>query len=268
MRNAVKVADGLLSAAESMLWASRARVMAPLLDEFAGVMAARFNSQRAYVLRNIVNGALLQEAKRKPGDDADKFDGWQDAPARMNTMDRIVKLSVSAGAEGMIRDAGVSISFKPVTDPIITKYLEERGAAKIGADVDATTKKRLRDTLIKGYEEHWTRSRLTREIRDMFTGFARRTPWSFIGSRAEAIAVTELGQAYSEGSLQGAFRAQDESGLELQKAWALAATPCPICAPNGVQGWIALDKPFASGHLRPLAHVVCRCSLLTRVKPS
>lgn len=263
----LRVGHHAVAAAESLLWPSRSRELTPLIEQFSDVMAERFRSQRAFVLRKITPYAILQTEAQKPGDKAELFDGWEDSQPRINTMDRLITLTVEAGAGSVVRDANVSISFKPRTDSVIGDYLSQRAAAKIGADVDATTKKRLHDVLVRGYEERWSRAKLTKTIKGMFDGFAKRTPYSFIGSRAEAIAVTELGQSYSHGALEAAFRAERENGIILEKGWALAATPCPICAPNGSQGFIPLDKPFSSGHMRPLAHPVCRCSLLTRVKP-
>jgi len=78
----------------------------------------------------------------------------------------------------------------------------------------------------------------------------------FDGSRAEAIAHTELNRAMSASSLSTYL----ENGIPA-KSW-MVWQPCPICAENAAAGVIPVDQSFPSGDKAPPAHPRCRCSIV------
>lgn len=84
-------------------------------------------------------------------------------------------------------------------------------------------------------------------------------------SRAELIAVTELGDAYAEGSMEAARQLRD-SGLVMQKRWLTSKDTMvtPGCRANEAAGWIGVDEGFPSGHQRPLRFPGCRCDIELR----
>lgn len=130
----------------------------------------------------------------------------------------------------------------------------DHGLSKIGRDVDDYTRERLKVVIARGLEQKLSYKQIAREIRN--TGLFSR-------KRAELIAVTEIGNAYSQGTLQGA-RDVAATGETVEKSW-LTHDPCPICLANEEQGWIGIEDSFSSGDQAPSAHPHCRCSLLTRV---
>jgi hypothetical protein len=78
----------------------------------------------------------------------------------------------------------------------------------------------------------------------------------FDGSRAEALAVTELNRAMSAASLDTYMR----NGIAA-KSW-IVWNPCPRCQQNAGAGVIPVDQSFPSGDQAPPAHPRCRCSLV------
>jgi hypothetical protein len=86
-------------------------------------------------------------------------------------------------------------------------------------------------------------------------------PQQHIDSRAHLIAVTELGNAFEDGSL-GAARRMAAMGLEMEKKWLTVGDQrvSEGCRTNQAAGWIPIDRPFPSGHDRPLRFPGCRCT--------
>ena len=82
---------------------------------------------------------------------------------------------------------------------------------------------------------------------------------------AEMAVEHALREANSMGALQGMFDAR-AIGVDLLKAWLPAEDPCETCRINAEQGPIALELPFASGHMTPPACLKCRCALLPHVR--
>lgn len=173
----------------------------------------------------------------------------------------------AAGAQQTARDAGVPRLYTTKSD-MVGQYLKDHAAEKLGKDVDATTRGIVRNVLVKGYDEGWTRARLVKEVKGTFAGFNVPDASRLYRSRAEVIAVNELGTAYSKGALQSAIQIEDADSLIMEKYWAPAAGPCALCSGNVAAGWIAIRDNFPSGHDCPTGHPRCRCSLLTRVKNS
>lgn len=264
----IKLALGITRIAESLLWSTRRRIADPLIIQFQDLMALRFERQESFWFRRAwpLVSKLFTEADRVPPDAnraADKLDDYKDPAADLRALRAALGGAVVGGAQVAAVDMKVALGFS-LRSERVQKYLDTRSVATIGADVDRVTKEKLRRLLSRAYAESWTHTRTIREVKQLWAGFRLPSRVSFISSRAELIAVTEIGQAFSHGSIEFAREIQAQ-GNRVEKAWALAANPCPICQPNGSQGWIPLNRPFSSGHDRPLAHPACRCSLLTRI---
>ena len=108
---------------------------------------------------------------------------------------------------------------------------------------------------------------LSTYIRDRFEEFAVGKPQLHIESRAHLIAVTEVGEAYSAGSL-AAGEALEEAGVAMEKSWSTVGDDrvSAGCLGNEDAGWIPLNDDFPSGHQRPLRFPGCRCDLLMQAK--
>lgn len=256
-----------------MDWADRAQIVNPLIAKLYAVTVRRFNRQRNHLLKNLsplsdyfVEAATL---KRKPPKSTvesvvDSLDSFT-----FTLFDRTFEDAVAAAIVGgaKLADAGgLEVSFNLKSEPV-AKYIRERSAAKMGADIDATTKDRLRSLISTAYEEQWTRPKLVKQIKALYSGFTTRIGTGPIRNRAELIALTELGKAMSYGTLEGA-KDLEARGITMEKKWGLASGACPICQANADQEWIPIGNAFASGATMPLQHPACRCSLMTRAKPS
>lgn len=180
-------------------------------------------------------------------------------------IDAAVQVALLQGAISQIADVGLKISFD-LKNPKAVKYLEQYGAKKV-AEINETTRAYLQTIMTQAANEGWSYDRTAEAIIDRFQEFAIGKPQAHIDSRAHLIAITETGNANLEGQM---IVAQDlqESGIVMEKAWSTVGDSkvTPECRANEDQGFIPLDKPFLSGHMRPLRFPGCRCDLLTRVK--
>lgn len=86
---------------------------------------------------------------------------------------------------------------------------------------------------------------------------------------ANNIIVHNCGEAYEEGSLQ-VGKELAGMGLEIEHYWLTVGDSrvSDGCRANEAAGWIPLDQAFPSGHMRPLRFPGCRCTALTRRKPT
>jgi len=88
---------------------------------------------------------------------------------------------------------------------------------------------------------------------------------SWLNNRAELVAVTEVGNAYEEGSRIMANRL-NLAGLQIEKRWAGPNDDrtSKNCQDNLAAGWIPLADAFPSGAQQPLDHPGCRHTALYR----
>jgi len=167
----------------------------------------------------------------------------------------ISKLLTKAGTDGA-NHTNVMLGISPLqtTPQRVKDYIAEHSLEQIGADLDATTVSEIRTILETGLEAQTPFSKIITEIKQA---------GAFSRQRAQTIAVTEVGNAYSQGLLGQGKELQDE-GLDMEKSWLAEDEPCDICAGNADEGWIDIDDDFSSGDDAPLAHPNCLCALLMR----
>lgn len=181
------------------------------------------------------------------------------------TLAEVLAQAVARGGRSAVVDLGTLAAFD-LDFPDAVAWLEGRAAARVAA-IDDTTRDYLRTILRQAGEEGWSYQRTARRITDRFAEFARGVPQQHIRSRAELIAVTELGEAYETGHRIGAARLEAQ-GLAIEKQWLSAGDErvCPQCAPAAAEGWIANRDQFANGLDGPPGHPGCRCATQRRVK--
>jgi hypothetical protein len=153
------------------------------------------------------------------------------------------------------------------TFPAAADYLRQYGAARV-AGIDDITRARLRRLLVDAAEKNWTYAKTAREITTMFDGFGRRAAQGYLRTRAELVAMTEIGDAYEHG---GRMLAKEltAQGFNLDKKWITSASDvCPQCTDAAAQGWVGESDGFTNGFSGPLAHPGCRCALARRTKPT
>lgn len=176
-----------------------------------------------------------------------------------------VQTALLQGAASMIADVGMNIRFD-LKNPRAMKYLDQYGAQQV-TKINDTTRDFLETILKQSADEGWSYDRTAEAISERYQEFAIGKPQAHIDSRAHLIAVTETGNANLEGQLIVARDLQD-AGITMEKAWVTVGDDkvSDGCRANEADGWIALDQPFSSGHMRPLRFPGCRCDLATRMK--
>ncbi|MFZ5856774.1 MAG: phage minor head protein [Chloroflexota bacterium] len=180
-------------------------------------------------------------------------------------IDRAVRAALLAGGTNQIAELGVGISFT-LDNPRAVTYLTQYGA-KLVTKINETTRDYIGTIIEQATKEGWSYDRIAEALTERYEEFAIGKPQAHIDSRAHLIAVTETGNAYTEGQLQAA-QELEAAGLEMEKAWDTVGDDkvSEGCRGNAAVGWIKLDASFPSGHQRPLRFPGCRCDLLTRVK--
>ncbi len=192
------------------------------------------------------------------------FVAQKTTPLFETSIDAAAQAALKSGAGNLIADAGMNISFD-LKNPRAVKYLDQYGA-KLVTNINDTTRDYLQTIITQATNEGWSYDRTAEAITQRYKEFQVGKPQEHIDSRAHLIAVTETGNAYAEGNLIVA-RDLEEAGVAMEKAWSTVGDSkvTPECRANEDQGFIPLDKPFLSGHMRPLRFPGCRCDLLTRV---
>lgn len=182
---------------------------------------------------------------------------------------------MEAGAAEIARRLEIDTGFD-LTNPRAVEYLDEHGAEWVSG-INDTTRERIRTIVRDGAAEGASYQEIAKRIEDLFAEFAgpaQSVLQVLMGdkptqSRAERVAITELGMAYERGNL---IVVQDlaAAGLEMEKKWLTVhddRVDPDICAANEAQGWIPVAEAFQSGHMTPLGHPICRCTTLYRRKP-
>jgi len=147
-------------------------------------------------------------------------------------------------------------------NPRAVDYISRVGAALV-TKIDETTRDYIRTVITTGVREGQSYNEIAKAITSRYSEFAVGRPQLHIDSRAHLVAVTEVGQAYSEGNHIVGETLRD-AGLKMEKRWLVMGDErtWPVCMGNEGVGWISFDQMFPSGHMRPLAHPACRCDLL------
>ena len=180
-------------------------------------------------------------------------------------IDKAVQTALALGATQAIAELGLKLSFD-LANPRAAAYIQDYGA-KLISGIDEESKGQIQTIIDQAIKEGWSYDKTAEALTDQFEQFAVGSPLDHIDSRAHLIAVTETGNAYAEGSMEIAQEMQD-AGLNMEKYWSTVGddkVSQTICAPNEDAGWIPLNDPFPSGHMRPLGHPGCRCDLMTRI---
>ena len=189
------------------------------------------------------------------------------AAATFAEMESVLQATIAEaivkGAGRTVLSAGMELSFT-VKHPEAVKYLQQHGAELVKG-INATTREYIRTILIQAAEQGWSYGKTALAIKQRYREFAVGVPQRHLRSRAELIAVTEIGNAYEHGTM---IAAEDlvAGGLAMEKKWLTVGDDRveQECRSNQADGWIPLDQEFSSGDQRPLAHPACRCTLQTR----
>jgi len=173
-------------------------------------------------------------------------------------LEKAIIAALKRGAQQMITIFNVETVFS-LTDPLAEEYIKAVGANLI-TGIDNTTKDQIRAIILTAIENGTSYSELAVQIKRKYNQFAVGVPQKHLRSRAELIAVTEIGNAYCEGNRIEALSIQ-RAGIPMEKYWYTTGDDrvSEGCAANQAQGWIPLQDTYASGHQRPLRFPGCRC---------
>lgn len=180
-------------------------------------------------------------------------------------VEKAVRKAVEIGALAEIANLALDIKWD-LKNPRAQRFLDNYGAAMV-TNINETTREILQTLIGKAAEEGWSYQKTAMAIVERFEQFAVGKPQAHIDSRAHLIAVTEIGNAYAEGTLIVA-RDLAEAGIGVEKYWSTVGdgNVSDECQLNEDADWIDINDAFPSGHQRPLRFPGCRCDLLTRVK--
>jgi len=122
-------------------------------------------------------------------------------------------------------------------------------------DLDLTTKNWLKRQFIEGKKKRLSSFEIAEKIRE-------KIPETY-SHRAEAIVQTETENIVNNFEFETAKR----NGATAKRWVTAGLNICPLCLENEKEGWIGIDALFKSKHLKPPAHVNCKCLLEYQIPP-
>lgn len=183
--------------------------------------------------------------------------------------EEIKRVAASSGKRALAQvGAGDDGQLVNLVNERAADYARERAAEMVGKRVgpdgtlidnpnarwriDDATRDMLRSTITTALDEGVSQEELQERIENSY---------AFSEERAQMIARAEVGNANSEGALQG-YREAAEAGIKVRKQWLPDVGACEICQANADAGPIDLDDTFPSGDEAPMAHPNCECSVV------
>ena len=248
--------------------ARQLKVKAKLERELEKAMQVAFRAQGKVLARR-----FKAWKDRFPVAEAVGPEGWEDlwellASETFKRFEEPIKRAIlrsfkAGAASANSADSGLSFDLK---NPRAKAWLKDRAAERVTM-TNETTRDSIGGLVNTAIAEGWSYDRIAREISDRFEAFAVGKPQKHVDSRAHLVAITEVGEAYSEGNLQMGQQLQ-AAGLEMEKSWLDSGDDkvSAGCRDNAAAGWIPLDDDFPSGHKRPLRFPGCRCDILIQRK--
>lgn len=165
-----------------------------------------------------------------------------------------------------LQAATFDISFK-LPNPRAVAYAKQEAAKHI-AEINDTTRKTIKQMVVKGVEEGKSYGTVAREIKGRFHEFAVGKPQEHIASRAHLVAINENAECYESGGRMLVDDLED-AGLDMEKSWGGPGAEDPHtsegCLENKAVGWISTKREFPSGHQHPPRFPGCRHHGLYRV---
>jgi len=168
------------------------------------------------------------------------------------------------GYADLASNLGMQDAFS-LAHPDAVKWANKNAAMRV-SNVNKTTKKGIRNLISYGLDNGESYGEVARSIKRQFTQFAVGSPLEHIQSRAELVAVTEMGEAYEA----GAATLSDEleaHGIEQEKSRVGPndGHTSDACIADLAAGWIKKSEAFPSGIMSGLEHPGCRHGTIYRV---
>lgn len=207
---------------EALTWRANARAKAPLEKALEREVAKLFRAQG--MAFDLALRSLIQESTFPAWETA-----WGAVAAKLgkrfvDAVGKAVDKAVRLGFRRSVADQGLSgeqikLTFggEPGqrTDPV-KAWVRDHAAARV-AGVNDETKRQIKQIITAGLDEGASQTEIAKRIQTRFTEFAVGKPQQHIQSRAHLVAVTEIGDAYAEGTLQASIEL-DKFGLPQEKS--------------------------------------------------
>lgn len=233
-------------------------------------MAKAFRTQGRELLKQLRAKRASYPIKEAAG----RWGEWQDAFNRAvdktiafftGPIDSVTTTAVLRGAKAVIASVKGAIAFD-LKNERAQAYLAANPAAEKVAGINETTRETIATLVDEAVANGTSYDDLAKQIINRFEEFAAPRPHEHARTRAQLVAIQEVGQAYVDGGKMAGQELVDR-GVELEKHWSSIGdnrVDPDICAPNDAQDWIPFEDNFQSGHDAPLGHVGCRCDLMVR----
>lgn len=173
--------------------------------------------------------------------------------ANLGYIDRLAKLLATAYDRGY---GDNDRDLQEDADPALVSAMRHRAAQRISG-INDITRAAVQALIEQAQRENWAYTKLATALRRQFAEFS--------ATRAKLIAVTEIGQAYTDGQMAAAQK-RERLGVTTEKKWNDSGDGrvSDGCRQNSAQGWLPLAQAFSSGHQSPLRFPGCRCSMSVR----
>jgi len=263
--NEVAVRD-FIDSIDDLLEALSDRDRARVTATFQKKMAATFRAQGRAVLAEFARlKRHFVEAALDSSIDAMIEDALQvSIPAMTKDFAATSLAGYEWGYADLANNMGMQDAFS-LAHPDAVKWADKRAALRV-AGVNDTTKGQIRNLISHGLENGESYGSVQRSIKRQFTQFAVGSPLEHIQSRAELVAVTEMGEAYEAGAatLSDDLEAH---GIEQEKSRVGPNDDhtSDACAADLAAGWIRKGDAFPSGIMSGLEHPGCRHGTIYRV---
>jgi hypothetical protein len=259
----LEAVDRFLEAAQNV---QKWRKLRPAFKKITPAIGKAFVAQgKALLAADLVQGSWLETW--------DKIAEGKASDGLLDAVQAAATAGLEVGAGAMAQQFEIDTAFN-LKNPRAVAYLKVHGAELV-TGINETTRSRIQTIIAEGAERGLSYDEIADMIADAFAQFAPpgdKLVDLLLGdrtrSRAEIVAITELGMAYEAGNAI-VIDDLEAGGLKMQKKWLTVGdgNVSDICRGNAVQGWIDVDEDFQSGHATPLGHPLCRCTALYRRKP-
>lgn len=244
------------------------RALSPLESALQIKLASIFKRQSTAVLKKLGTSMRSYFTESAASDFDEMFDSATlDTSSDMITaIQSAIEAAVLKGGKDLIRDFKADINFS-LTNKRAIAYTGNYAATAV-TGIDDTTKADLRRIILAGISDGASYSEVANNIKARYKQYAVGVPQQHIRSRAELIAVTEMGNAYQAGNLAAGLTMKD-NGLKMQKRWLTShdARVSAGCETNEADEWIDITAAHSSGDQTPLRFPGCRCVEQYRLKP-
>lgn len=270
----------LIEASERVMWLTpRVRAERDVGAPLARALRSAFETQLRLFLKRFASLKVLYESQVVNPFALDKWVSFYESASAMDVnplmddafeatneamvdaVQSAAEAALMAGGDMLIANIGAGFISFNLEYPAAQEYLAEYGARRV-TQINETTRKRINKIVADAAErgDSWQKTaRLISAEFEAMAGPPLRGAPSHIGSRAQLIAVTEVGEAFERGA-RGAARELVLAGFAVEKKriGPNDKRTSDACKGDLAIEWIDLNDTFPSGIMDGLHHPGCR----------